>query len=200
MSVFSQVKRVLVSETLPTSAHAEERLSNAEGLAVLPSDALSSVAYATQEKQCHKRYSMSKLLSTALLVAFCVISIDGHYHPATARSCVAATSCGRKPIQFIPGQRITIEVVNLTESIVELQKLYGTDPLPISPGQMLSFVRGGSTESNFSVVFWDATGLPLQVNILQPSTRTLRIEVRPGGRPPGDRSVYLKDDGRVTVL
>ena len=49
MSIFSQVKRVLVGETLPTSAHAEERLTNAEGLAVLSSDALSSVAYATEE-------------------------------------------------------------------------------------------------------------------------------------------------------
>ena len=49
MSFFSQIKRVLVGETLPTSAHAEERLSNAEGLAVLSSDALSSVAYATEE-------------------------------------------------------------------------------------------------------------------------------------------------------
>jgi hypothetical protein len=143
---------------------------------------------------------MPKLLSAALFVAFCVISFDGHYHPATARSCVAATSCGRKPIQFVPGQRITVEVVNLTESIVQLQKLYGTDPLPISPGQLLSFVRGGNTEPNFSVVFWDATGLPIKVNILQPSARTLRIEVLPGGRPPGDRSVYFKDDGRVTVL
>jgi len=49
MSVFSQIKRVLVGESLPTSAHAEERLTNAEGLAVLSSDALSSVAYATEE-------------------------------------------------------------------------------------------------------------------------------------------------------
>jgi len=35
-------------ESLPTSAHAEERLSNAAALAVLSSDALSSVAYATE--------------------------------------------------------------------------------------------------------------------------------------------------------
>ncbi len=49
MSLYSQVKRALVGKTLPTSAHAEERLTNAEGLAVLSSDALSSVAYATEE-------------------------------------------------------------------------------------------------------------------------------------------------------
>ena len=49
MSFFSQIKQVLVGKTLPTSAHAEERLNNATALAVLASDALSSVAYATEE-------------------------------------------------------------------------------------------------------------------------------------------------------
>lgn len=46
---FSQLKQVLLGKSLPTSAHAEERLSKAAALAVLSSDALSSVAYATQE-------------------------------------------------------------------------------------------------------------------------------------------------------
>jgi amino acid transporter len=45
----SGLKRILVGESLPTSAHDEERLSNAAALAVLSSDALSSVAYATEE-------------------------------------------------------------------------------------------------------------------------------------------------------
>lgn len=43
------LRRFLIGESLPTSAHAEERLSNATALAVLSSDALSSVAYATEE-------------------------------------------------------------------------------------------------------------------------------------------------------
>ncbi|MEA5595975.1 APC family permease [Rivularia sp. UHCC 0363] len=41
--------RYLVGEPLPTSAFAEERLTNTAALAVLSSDALSSVAYATEE-------------------------------------------------------------------------------------------------------------------------------------------------------
>ena len=45
----AQVKTWLVGAPLPTSAHGEERLTNAEALAILSSDALSSVAYATQE-------------------------------------------------------------------------------------------------------------------------------------------------------
>ena len=40
---------MLIGTPLPTSAHHEERYSNAEALAILSSDALSSVAYATQE-------------------------------------------------------------------------------------------------------------------------------------------------------
>jgi amino acid transporter len=45
----SGLHRWLIGEPLPTSAHAEERLSNGEALAILSSDALSSVAYASQE-------------------------------------------------------------------------------------------------------------------------------------------------------
>ncbi|MEA5416167.1 APC family permease [Synechococcus sp. BA-132 BA5] len=43
------LRRRLIGSPLPTSAHHGERYSNAEALAILSSDALSSVAYATQE-------------------------------------------------------------------------------------------------------------------------------------------------------
>jgi len=49
ISALDQLRRVLIGSPLPTSAHHEERFSNAEALAILSSDALSSVAYATQE-------------------------------------------------------------------------------------------------------------------------------------------------------
>ena len=48
-SAVSRLRRALIGAPLPTSAHAEERFNNAEALAILSSDALSSVAYATQE-------------------------------------------------------------------------------------------------------------------------------------------------------
>ena len=49
MALLSSLKEILIGRSLPTSAHAEERLTRAAGLAVLSSDALSSVAYATEE-------------------------------------------------------------------------------------------------------------------------------------------------------
>ncbi len=48
-SLVANLQRALIGRPLPTSAHQEERYSNAEALAILSSDALSSVAYATQE-------------------------------------------------------------------------------------------------------------------------------------------------------
>ncbi len=151
-------------------------------------------------QQVSRISSMSKLLPAVLVATALLLSITEYDYPATAGTCVAATSCGRQSIQFIPGQRITVEVANLTESVVQLQQVSSTDPLPISPGQVYSFVRGGRTDPNFSVVLWDAIGLPIKVELLKPQARTLRIEVHPGGRPPGDRSIYLRDDGRVAVF
>ena len=143
---------------------------------------------------------MYKLLPVVLVTTTFFMGVTERYPIATAGACVAGSSCGQPPIKFIPGQRITVEVVNLTQRVVQLQKIAGTNPVIIRPGQVLSFGRGGRTEPNFSVVVWDAIGVPLTVNILKPEARTLRIEVRAGGRPPGDRSIYLKDDGRVAVF
>lgn len=143
---------------------------------------------------------MHKLLPIVLVATTLLISFAQRYPIATAGTCVAATSCGRQPIKFIPGQRITVEVVNLTQRVIQLQQPPSTDPIAITPGQVRSFVRGGSTDPNFSVVLWESLGSPLKVNLLKPEARKLRIEVRSGGRPPGNRSVYLQDDGRVTVF
>ncbi|MEQ8752942.1 MAG: hypothetical protein RID09_05400 [Coleofasciculus sp. G1-WW12-02] len=135
-----------------------------------------------------------------LLATTLAIPSTADFHPAQAQTCLAATSCRNQSVKFVPGQRITVEVANLTNSIIQLQQVDVTDPLSVSPGQVLSFVRGGNTNPNFSAVFWDAQGLPLNVNIRKPEARVLRIEILPSGRAPGARAVYLQDDGRVEVM
>src|SRR5215813_4029405 len=47
--LFSQLKRLVVGKPIPSHLAHHERLSKITGLAVLSSDALSSVAYATEE-------------------------------------------------------------------------------------------------------------------------------------------------------
>jgi hypothetical protein len=134
----------------------------------------------------------------ALLATAVLFSATENSRTAIAGTC--ASKCGPRPIQFTPGQLINVEVTNLTSSIVLLEKVQGTDAIPLYPGKTLYLERGGGTNPNFSAVFWDQTALPLRAIITQPQSKTLRIELRPGSRPPGDRSVYVRNDGRVAIF
>ena len=73
MYTYSRLKRFLLGESLPTSASVHERLSNAAGLAVLASDALSSVAYATQETLLVLLLAGSSSLSLSLPISGIII-------------------------------------------------------------------------------------------------------------------------------
>lgn len=73
MYTYSRLKRVLLGKSLPTSASIHERLSNATGLAVLASDALSSVAYATQETLLVLLLAGSSSLSLSLPISGIII-------------------------------------------------------------------------------------------------------------------------------
>lgn len=75
MSLYFQLKRFLVGDPLPTSASEEERLSNAAGLAVLSSDALSSVAYATEEILVVLIAAGSTALNWSLPIAIAIITL-----------------------------------------------------------------------------------------------------------------------------
>jgi hypothetical protein len=141
---------------------------------------------------------MSKLIPSVLVAT--TVLMGQVYAPGSALAGTCASKCPPKPLQFIPGQSITVEVVNQTASLVEFQKVYGTNSVPMRPGQSLRFERGGGTDPNISVFFWDVTALPLAARLSQPDPQTLRIELRPGGRPPGDRSVYVLNDGRVAIF
>jgi amino acid transporter len=73
MASYLQLKRFLLGDPLPSSAHSEERLSNAAGLAVLSSDALSSVAYATEEILVVLVLAGSGALSISMPIAGAII-------------------------------------------------------------------------------------------------------------------------------
>lgn len=119
-------------------------------------------------------------------------------NPVLAGTC--ASKCPPPPLEFIPGQLVNIQVVNRTASLVLLEKVAGTSAIPIRPGQEVRFPRWTGTEPNMSVVFWDATSLLLEARVSKPDADTLRIELRSRGTPPGDRSVYILNDGRVAVF
>ncbi len=120
----------------------------------------------------------------------------GLHQPALAQTCTVG--CGSRQVQFVPGQRIRLEMINRTASLVQVEKVFGTDSVPLLPGQELQIDYNTSTTPNLSVVFWDATALSLRAVLARPSQDTLRIELLPGGAF-GDRSVYILNDGYVAI-
>lgn len=142
--------------------------------------------------------SMSKLLPTVLVVTALLLSHTKGNLPAKAGTC--ASKCPPPPLGFIPGQRINVQVVNRTGGVILLfEKVQGPTGIPLRPGQELRFRRWTATEPNLSLMFWDVTSQSFLAVTSKPNADTLRIELRPGGRL-SDRTLYILDDGRVTVF
>ncbi|MDF5708122.1 MAG: hypothetical protein PUP90_10690 [Nostoc sp. S4] len=141
---------------------------------------------------------MFKSLSFAL-IAFSVFTASIN-NPDITLAGTCASKCGPRPIQFTPGQHIQIEVVNSTPNLIRIQKPSGTDAISLNPGQKLNLEQIEGTEPNTSLIFWSEKGLSLQAIVSKPNFGTLRLELRPTWRAPGDRSLYIMDDGRINVF
>ncbi|MGA1282796.1 MAG: hypothetical protein ACO34J_01840 [Prochlorothrix sp.] len=118
--------------------------------------------------------------------------------PAQAGTC--ASNCGEPPIKFEPGEYIAVQVVNLTQGLIEVQESQGSDPFPLAPGRVMQLERLGTTTVNSSVIFWDTLGLALKVKLVKEDDNTLRVELHPNYQPPSDRSIYLRDDGQIDIF
>lgn len=125
------------------------------------------------------------------------VALGGLVLSVRAQTCTA--NCLSRQVQFTPGQRIGLQMVNQTASLVLVEQVFRTSPVPILPGQQLDLDPNFGTAPNISLVFWDETSLPVRAILFRPNPNTLRIEIRPGGRP-GDRSIYIENDGKVSIL
>ncbi|BAZ48318.1 hypothetical protein NIES4103_09260 [Nostoc sp. NIES-4103] len=141
---------------------------------------------------------MFKLLSVTLIAATVLVVSTNNSNISLAGTC--ASKCGPKPIQFTPGKYIRIQVVNKTPHLIQLQKPSGTNTIALKAGQELQMEQIEGTEPNTSLVFWNEDGFSLQAMISKPDFGTLRVELRPNWRYPGDRSLYIMDDGKVNIL
>ncbi|MFM7424516.1 MAG: hypothetical protein ACKO7W_05905 [Elainella sp.] len=137
-------------------------------------------------------------IGLAALGAGLVVGTSGLLQPGLAQPCTS--NCGSRQIQFTPGERVRVSVVNRTSSLVQVEQIYGTSPVALLPSQEIEVDPNFGTRPNASLVVWDETDLPLKVRLFRPTANSLRIEVLPGGRPPGDRSIYIEDDGKVRIF
>jgi hypothetical protein len=136
-----------------------------------------------------------------LLAAILVLGLPTIAQAQTDERGTCATQCGQPYLRFRPGQRIKVQVTNRTYKVLQVENALGGQPLNIQPRSTLQFYRGGGTDPNFSVVFWEETETPLRAVPSQLGKDTLKIDLNfAPRRSQGDRSVYLDNDGQVTVL
>ncbi|RUT04655.1 hypothetical protein DSM106972_042240 [Dulcicalothrix desertica PCC 7102] len=141
---------------------------------------------------------ISKIVSSTIIATTLLLGINNYPNLAVAQTC--ASKCGRRPLQFVPGQLVRVEVVNRTPRVLALQKSEFSESIAIQPGQTIKFEQVRLTEPNISLLFWDDTGRSLSASLSKLNASTLRVELRPNWRQPGDRSVYVRDDGMINVL
>ena len=118
--------------------------------------------------------------------------------PADIGTC--QNLCPAKGIQFKPGQRITVRVVNRTKNYISIENLAGSKPVILSGLKAIEFSKGGSSDPNPSIVMWEKNETPLRVKLSQPKPDQLVVELRFAAQKPGDQSIYLRNDGKVDVF
>jgi hypothetical protein len=137
--------------------------------------------------------------SRAIVLSAAILFAQINLGQVESKTC--QNNCPAPPLQFVPGQKIKVQVVNRAANQVQIEKVFGTNPAVLNPGQQIEFARGGSSDPNLSIVFWDVTALAIKTRISKPKPDLLRIELQSEWRyPPGDRSVYIRNDGRVEVF
>lgn len=145
-------------------------------------------------------HMISNVKVKVLLNSFAALVILGNYAiaaPTIAQTC--AQNCGARQIQFTPGEPVRLQMVNRTSSLIQVQLVSMTDTIPLLPGSEVEVASNFGTEPNVSVVFWDVTALAVKAALSRPEPNILRIELLPGATP-GDRSVYMENDGKVRIF
>jgi hypothetical protein len=139
---------------------------------------------------------LPRFLTALLVLGLPTVALAQTTEPGTC-----ATQCSKPYLRFRPGQRIKVQVTNRTYKVLQVENALGGQPLNIQPRSTVQFYRGGGTDPNFSVVFWEQTETPLRAIPTQLGKDTLKIDLNfAPRRGQGDRSIYLDNDGQVIVL
>ncbi|WOD41042.1 hypothetical protein [Nodosilinea sp. E11] len=116
---------------------------------------------------------------------------------ALATPCTV--NCKSGQIQFTPGDRITIQVVNVGSRPLSLEQPPRLGPRLLYTGNTIETQVGWTTQPNPSVFFWSQERLPVRARLNRPNPTTLRVELFDAPSEPSDRSITIEADGRVSI-
>lgn len=116
---------------------------------------------------------------------------------ALAQDCTSGCQSGQ--IQFTPGDRITVQVVNHSTVSVGLEQTPITGPRTLRPGDNIELGFGWGTSPNISILFWALQDRAIRLRLGRPTPQTLAVEIYNAPSEPSHRSIVVENDGRVTL-
>ncbi len=118
---------------------------------------------------------------------------------AVEPSAVPCTyQCGSNQIRFVPGQPITIEFINHTNGLIQLERVLDVHLPRLMPQTDFAIETLVGVDEEMSLVFWDENNQAVSAVLHRPDAQTLQVELLPSGHD-SDRAVHVSNDGRVLV-
>lgn len=118
--------------------------------------------------------------------------------PVTVQAAPCTYQCDSNQIRFMPGQPLTIEFVNNTNGMVNLERVLDIDMQWLRPNTNFAIETLVGADDDMSLVFWDENNRAVNAVLHRPDAETLRVELLPSGHY-SDRAVHVVNDGRVLV-
>lgn len=131
------------------------------------------------------------------LIGFAFAALPSALMPQDAEAA-CTYQCDSNQIRFMPGQPITIEFVNNTSGLVNLERVLDIDMHWLRPDSDFKIQTLVGADDDMSLVFWDENNKAVNAVLHRPSADTLQIELLPSGHD-SDRAVHVSNDGRVLV-
>ena len=137
--------------------------------------------------------SSSLIARTALLslLAFSLFAQSAQAQPCTYQ-------CESNQIRYVPGQPLTIEFVNKTNGLINLERVLDIKLHWLRPQTEFSIQTNVGVDPDMSMVFWNDDNKAVNAVLHRPDADTLQVEFLPSGSD-SDRAVHVSNDGRVLV-
>ena len=132
----------------------------------------------------------------ARTVLFSLLALPLLSQSAQAVPCTYQCESGQ--IRFVPGQPLTIEFVNKTNGLINLERILDIKMHWLRPHTDFAIQTRVGVDPDMSMVFWNDDSKAVNAVLHRPDAETLQVEFLPSGSD-SDRAVHVSNDGRVLV-
>ena len=139
----------------------------------------------------------SSLIARTALFSLLALPLVSQFSPS-AQAAPCTYQCESSQIRYVPGQPLTIEFVNKTNGLINLERVMDIKLHWLRPQTEFSIQTNVGVDPDMSMVFWDDDNKAVNAVLHRPDADTLQVEFLPSGSD-SDRAVHVSNDGRVLV-